>query len=595
MNKSPNESIALLLDLSGNRSIAHEWAKRQFRGQQIQFINKADLKWSSKRQALRNVRTLKPHTFAVFTNDLNLQSTRCSLILFGALAGAKRIVLGDSRGRAISRSRFGAFLWEAPRLALESLFGYALIVPLSWLLTVMLGAALRFRDTRRRLDNHWQKPDSPPHNATNTQQRSDLNQGATSSPLPSHSPTPLLPHSPPPPLPHTASQTALYIRATLTSAKEGGLATHVAGFTSGAQSLGHHLQFLVSGEPEDQVAQPGSSNYAVRPSSSISPTRAVFELWNNLLFTAEGLRWLKDEAQGKFDFIYQRYSRFNWTGVALSIVTGLPLALEFNGSEVWVSRSWDPVGHLALLERFEQLNLRAADFIFTVSEVERRNLIGAGVAANKVLMNPNGVDTDQFRKTSGGDEIRKQLRIEDQIVVGFLGTFGPWHGAPVLAEAATKVKSPCHFLFIGDGDERAISEAKFAGANERATFTGRLSHEKVAAYLDACDILVAPIIAASDGSEFFGSPTKLFEYMAMARPVIASRLGQIADIIIEGENGLLVEPNDVESLARAIERVANDKALRIRFGEEARRTVVENFTWRHNAARVFDKITGTAR
>jgi glycosyltransferase involved in cell wall biosynthesis len=210
-------------------------------------------------------------------------------------------------------------------------------------------------------------------------------------------------------------------------------------------------------------------------------------------------------------------------------------------------------------------------------------------------VNPNGVDTDQFCEDSGGDEIRKQLGIEDKIVVGFLGTFGPWHGAPVLAEAATKVTSPCHFLFVGDGDERATSEAKFADTRARATFTGRIPHTKVAAYLDACDILVAPIVPASDGSEFFGSPTKLFEYMAMARPVIASRLGQMADIILDGENGLLVEPNDVEGLARAIEKVANDKSLRIRLGKEARRTVVENFTWQHNAARVFDKIVKDKR
>lgn len=589
MNESSKEPIALLLDLSGNERAAHQWANQQFRNQQIQAINKADLKRGSKRQALADVRAIKPHTFAVFTHDLTLQSTRCSMILFAALAGARQIVLGDSKGRAITRSRFGAFLWEAPRLAFESLVGYALIVPLSWLLTLLLGVWLRFRDTSRRLNRYSQKPDSQPHSATNDLRRGNTKEESTSSPLHRFASSAQLPPSASAPLSRTASQTALYIRATLTSAKEGGMATHVAGFTSGAQSLGHQLKFLVSDEPENHGAQDKTSHYVIKPSATLSATRAIFELWNHLLFTAKSIRWLKSEAPGRFDLIYQRYSRFNWTGVALSLVTGLPLALEFNGSEVWVSRSWDPVGHLALLKRFEHLNLRAADFIFTVSEVERRNVIGAGVEANKVFVNPNGVDTDTFRKDSGGVQIRKQLGVEDKIVVGFLGTFGPWHGAPVLAEAATKVKSPCHFLFVGDGDERALSEAKFAGLKEQTTFTGRIPHENVAAHLDACDILVAPIIPASDGSEFFGSPTKLFEYMAMARPVIASRLGQIADILIDGENGLLVEPNDTDSLAQAIDRLANDERLRIRLGEEARCTVIEHFTWQHNAARVFDK------
>jgi glycosyltransferase involved in cell wall biosynthesis len=623
MNKSANQPIALLLDLSGNEDAARKWANQQFPNQQIQSINKADLKWGSRREALASVRAIVPYTFAVFTSNLNLQSSRCSMILFGALAGARQIALGDSFGRTIRRSRFGALLFEAPRLVLELLFGYAVIVPISWILTLLLGILLRFRDVLRRFNQHSQKPASRFPGTTNAEHHKTANKIEESSieemsaNKAKITPSPLLPftgseknspatagstdtssslHKNPPATaggsdfpssPHP--QTALYIRATLTGAREGGMVTHVAGFTSGAQRLGHHLKFLVSGEPESNVTPVGHSQYAIKPSANLSATRALFELWNNLLFTVESIRWLKHETTETFDFIYQRYSRFNWTGVALSIITGLPLALEFNGSEVWVSQSWDPVGQLALLKRFERLNQRAADFIFTVSEVERRNVIRTGVDASKVFANPNGVDTDKFRKDCGGREIRRQLGIEDKIVVGFLGTFGPWHGAPVLAEAATRVKSPCHFLFIGDGDERAVSEAKIAGTP--ATFAGRISHDKVAAYLDACDILVSPHVPASDGSEFFGSPTKLFEYLAMERPVVASCLGQIADVIIDDENGLLVEPGNVGELARALERLANDEALRNRLGKAARRTVMENFTWQDNAARVFDKIS----
>jgi glycosyltransferase involved in cell wall biosynthesis len=587
MNQFANKPIALLLDLSGNEDAAQQWAKQQFSDQQIQSINKADLKWGSKREALARVRSLAPHSFAIFTSNLNLQSARGSMILFAALAGARRIVFGDGFGRAITRSRFGAWLFEAPRLVLELLFGYAVIVPLSWLLTFLLGVSLRFREVSRQGRQAEQKP--LPQNYSPTESAKAGKNERADILLPR--PHPLIPSSP---HPSPGSQAALYIRATLTSAKEGGMFTHVAGFTGGAQSLGHRLKFLVSDEPEDNPAQAENSQSRIKPSANLSATRALFELWNNLLFTAESLRWLRREASQRCDFIYQRYSRFNWTGVVLSVFTGLPLALEFNGSEVWVSQSWDPVGQLALLKRFERLNQRAADFIFTVSEVERRNLIAAGVAANKVFANPNGVDTHTFRKDCGGHEIRRQLGIADRVVIGFLGTFGPWHGAPLLAEAAGKVKAPCHFLFIGDGDERAASEAKFAGSKTPATFTGRIAHKQVAAYLDACDILVSPHVPATDGSEFFGSPTKLFEYLAMAKPVVASRLGQIAEVIVDGENGLLVEPGEVNEMALALDRLANDEALRRRLGEAARATVLHRFTWRDNAARVFDTVSGNA-
>jgi glycosyltransferase involved in cell wall biosynthesis len=231
-----------------------------------------------------------------------------------------------------------------------------------------------------------------------------------------------------------------------------------------------------------------------------------------------------------------------------------------------------------------------------VSEVERRNLISSNVISSKVIVNPNGVDTDRFRPECGGGETRRALGIEQQaVVVGFAGTFGPWHGAPLLAEAATLInerRARCHFLFIGAGEQQSAAESIIDSADKKvsATFTGRMEHSLVPAYLDACDILVVPTVPASDGSQFFGSPTKLFEYMAMARPVIASRLGQIEEVIEDGKNGLLVEPGDVAALTRAIESLAVDGDLRARLGAAARTTAIERYTWRHNAARVFDAV-----
>src|SRR5262249_17819670 len=147
------------------------------------------------------------------------------------------------------------------------------------------------------------------------------------------------------------------------------------------------------------------------------------------------------------DFIYQRYSRFNFSGVVLSLITGLPLMLEFNGSEVWVSRNWDPVGQIGLLKRYEFLNLFSADVVFVVSQVQEPLLKESNIRTGRVVVNSNGVDTAVFRSDLRGVESRARLGVADKIVVGFLGTFGPWHGAPVLAEAATKLGTPAQFHF----------------------------------------------------------------------------------------------------------------------------------------------------
>lgn len=536
--------LALVLDLSGNENAAMEWAAALLPDTNIQPLNKTDLKWASKREALSRVRSLGPYAFCVFASDLRTQSGVGALMLFAILAGARRVMMCDKSGRATSRSLPGVLLLEAPRFALELLAGYGLMVPLSWLLTEALGLSLAFRGPARA-----SRISRPAHDS-----------------------------------PQARSLSALYVRATLTNSAEGGMRTHVAGFMSGAAALGHKLKFLVSAAESDDP-----ETLVISPSPLFGATKALFELWNNLVFAVRGLL-LSTVSAGESDFIYQRYSRFSWAGVLLSAVTGLPLALEYNGSEVWISKQWDPIGLRWLLKRFEQLNLRAADLIFVVSGVERRNLIEAGVGSAKVIVNPNGVDTDRFHPDCGGPAIRRELGIEDQIVVGFVGTFGPWHGAPVLAEAATRINVPgerFHFVFVGSGEQRAQTESIIESAAVSATFTGSVSHEKVPAYLDACDILASPHVPSTDGSEFFGSPTKLFEYLAMGKGIVASRLGQVGEVIIDGENGLLVEPGDADGLARAIERLAGDGELRARLGAAARETAIERYTWRHNAARVF--------
>ena len=119
-------------------------------------------------------------------------------------------------------------------------------------------------------------------------------------------------------------------------------------------------------------------------------------------------------------------------------------------------------------------------------------------------------------------------------------------------------------------------------------FTGAVAHGRVPALLDACDILVAPHVPLADGSEFFGSPTKIFEYMAMGKGIVASRLGQIGEVLSDGETAMMVEPGDVGQLRDAILRMIESRELRERLGARAREVAVQNHTWVHNARRVLD-------
>jgi glycosyltransferase involved in cell wall biosynthesis len=559
----PSKTLVVLLDLSGNEPGATEWAMGCFPEALIKPLDKIEMKWGSKLDTLRRIRELDPAVFAAFTSDITYQSRRGLLALFGVGAGARTILIGDAAGYTRRRSRIEVFVFDLPRFILEALIGYGVVLPLSWLITVAIGLSLPLRRVVR---------------------------GSTGTPRTNET-----------------SRTLLYLRGTLSGQAEGGMITHVEGFVGGALGLGHRVNLIESGRDTESLTEPRAdagrnaealTRIRIAPSDALTATKPIFELWNNLVFTFKCLQLLRSEpALDQIDFLYQRYSRFNWTGAVLSLLTGLPLALEYNGSEVWVGRQWDPVGQRGLLRMFERVNLEAADLVFAVSSVERQNLITAGVESDRIVVNANGVDTRAFTPGCGGLGIRRRIGAEDRIVVGFVGTFGPWHGASVLAEAARALGHPSHyhFLLIGDGERRSEVEAIFRSCRSgvEATFTGKVPHDEVPAYLDACDVLASPHVALSDGSDFFGSPTKLFEYMAMARPIVASRLGQMADVIRDGENGLLVKPGDAKALARAIELLGEDPALRARLGKAARQRVIEHFTWSHNAARVFDAMEPT--
>jgi glycosyltransferase involved in cell wall biosynthesis len=184
------------------------------------------------------------------------------------------------------------------------------------------------------------------------------------------------------------------------------------------------------------------------------------------------------------------------------------------------------------------------------------------------------------------------------VVAGFVGTFGPWHGVEKLAEAIKLMPAelPARFLLVGSGSLHAEVEKRleFEKNTGCVIFTGAVAHDRVPELLDACDILIAPHVPLADGSEFFGSPTKIFEYMAMGKGIVASRLGQIGDVLVDRETALLVEPGNVEELRAAIVELVESQALRMELGASAREVAEREHTWTHNARRVLEAYRSLA-
>ena len=532
----------VLLALSGDLSRWRDKLVQLYPHCSIDVISRAEFETGSHIKRLKSLRALRPDVLAIATERLPWQRGQNLFLVFGALAGAREVLILDAHGEMVRKSRSNVLLGAPARLGWETLTSASDIAQSRRELQRLEEETLRFADAPLKI--------TP---------RSRLR--------------------------------VVYLRATPgPGTQAGGAASHIKGVVDGLEALGVEVRIISN----DLIAglNVSEDRFTVIPPQPGGGTRALFEIHNNLVFTRGAVPLVE---QVDPDFIYQRYARFSWAGVVAANRTKRPLFLEYNGSEVWVGRHWDRVGSLDLLERYERLNLDAAARIFVVSDVERRNLEARGVAANKIVVNPNGVDVERFRPGVGGAEKRRELGIrDDEVVAGFVGTFGPWHGVEKLAEAIKLIPfdMPVRFLLVGSGSLHVEVEKRLGAevAAGRVIFTGAVGHDRVPGLLDACDILVAPHVPLADGSEFFGSPTKIFEYMAMGKGIVASRLGQIGEVLADGETALLVEPGNVEELRAAIVRLTEDDGLRKSLGARVREVAEREHTWTHNAQRVIDEF-----
>lgn len=398
----------------------------------------------------------------------------------------------------------------------------------------------------------------------------------------------------------------LYLRTLYAmNLKAGGSVGHTAGVINAlAKSVA--LQVVTN----DLLAEVKEPMRVIHPLVRKHVPVSVKELCSNMQF----LFTLRNEVPS-FDAIYHRHAAYSFVGAYLSQKYHVPLILEFNSSEVWKSEHWSiknvglkrclktiyqRIFEFPFIRWVERYNLHHAAMIVTVSEVLKDFLLSSGVEEHRILVNPNGVDIKKFAPHCGGDEIREQYELTGKCVVGFIGTFGQWHGILELGRAIVKLRNDypelrnkVRFLLVGDGVLMGEMKSilREGDAEDMVVLTGLVQQHEAPRYLDACDIFVSPHIKNPDGTRFFGSPTKLFEYMAMERGIVASRLDQIADILEHGKTAHLVEPGDVDALAEGIRCLVEDEAYRTTLGIEARKEVSAKYSWDAHVKKTLDKFS----
>src|SRR5690349_6055990 len=276
----------VLLALSGES--APQNLAKLFPDASIESISRAEFETGSLRARLASLRARRPDVFAIATERLAWQRGQNLFMIFGALAGAREVVMIDSHGAVRRESRFDLLAGAPAAIADEAIAG----------LTDLLFS-------RREL-------------LSLEHLRHGFKKIKTDKPR------------------------IVYLRSTPgPGTQAGGAASHIKGVVDGLTALGSEVEIISN----DAIAGFNLEKYrsTIVPPETAGATRALFDIHNNLVFTRAAVPLIE---QSKPDFIYQRYARFSWAGVVAAARVQRPLFLEYNGSEVWVGRHWDHVGSL---------------------------------------------------------------------------------------------------------------------------------------------------------------------------------------------------------------------------------------------------------
>jgi len=207
----------------------------------------------------------------------------------------------------------------------------------------------------------------------------------------------------------------------------------------------------------------------------------------------------------------------------------------------------------------------------------------------KIILERNAVDLNEFNITSSQKEARTKLKLPGEIqIVLYTGHLYTWKGVDTLMRTAVFLGNNIHIYAVGGTDSYIEAYKKEYDNVKNIHIVGHRNHSDIPYWQKAADVLVLPNTAKENISKYYTSPMKLFEYMASGRPIIASDIPSISEIL-DSSNAVLVQADDEKALSVEIKRVLNNPTLAGNLASKAKKNIWE-YTWRKRAGRILKII-----
>lgn len=229
--------------------------------------------------------------------------------------------------------------------------------------------------------------------------------------------------------------------------------------------------------------------------------------------------------------------------------------------------------------------------IIAITAGLKNELIENGLSADKILVSSDAVDLDQFSNISESKEVlRNKLNLPlNKNIIIYTGHLYKWKGVQTLADAASFLSDQELVVIVG-GTDKDILDFKDKNKDlKNILIVGHLPQHQIPAYLMAADILVLPNSAQSNISKIYTSPLKLFEYMAAQKPIIASDLPSIREIL-NTDNSVLVEPDNPQKLAENIKLILQNSELSDKISKQSY-IDVKKYSWQKRAQSIVDYLS----